>query len=160
MYFRIFTHLLEVNIPTIVVRHAIEIETNLVELRFSLRIKLVSFEDSTLPLGPTAQFSVFLVLPWHFTCNSGRVAWSVSGGIQDEGKTVNSPQQLTVTMYFRVFTHLLEVNIPIILDRHAIEIETNLVELRFSLRIKLVSFEDGTLRLDPPAQFWVFLVLV
>jgi hypothetical protein len=77
---------------------------------------------------------------------------SVSGGIQYEGETVVKQEQLTMTMTFFECTQLLELKIP------NIESETNLVELCFSLRIHVVSFEDDTLRLDPSAQLFVFLV--
>jgi hypothetical protein len=84
----------------------------------------------------------------------------VSGGIQDEDQTVDSPEQLTVTMFYKIATQLFELQIPFSLVRCAlgIEIETNLVELRFSLRIHFVSFEDDTLLADPSAQLRIFLV--
>jgi hypothetical protein len=75
MFFIICTQLLELKIPHILVRHhalGIESKTNLVELRFSLRINFVSFEDGSLPADPTAQFIVFLVLIWHIACNARR----------------------------------------------------------------------------------------
>jgi hypothetical protein len=81
--------------------------------------------------------------------------WSVSGGIQDEGKTVDIPQQLTVTIFFIIVMQLLELQIPMFRERLIldIELEINLVKLPFSLRIHSASFEDGTLRVDPIAQF-------
>jgi hypothetical protein len=50
-----------------------------------------------------------------------RDSWCVSWGIQDEGKTVVKPEQLTMTMTFFECTQLLELKIP------SIKIETNLV---------------------------------
>jgi hypothetical protein len=88
MFFKIFTQLLELKIPNILVRRAlgIEIETNLVELRFSFLIHFVSFEACTLSADPFAQFFVFLVSTWHITCNARRESSGVLvGGIQDEG---------------------------------------------------------------------------
>jgi hypothetical protein len=80
--------------------------------------------------------------------------WSVSGCLQDEGTTVNSPEQLTVTMFSIIVTQPFELQIPNILVRHAlgIEIEINLVELRFLFRIQFAIFEDSTLTVDPSAQ--------
>jgi hypothetical protein len=60
-----------------------------------------------------------------------------------------------MTMTFFECTKPLELKIPTILVRHAplgIEIETNLVELRFSFRIYFTSFEECSLSLDPSAQ--------
>jgi hypothetical protein len=72
MFFIICTQLLELKIPHILVRHAlgIEIETNLVELRFSFRIHFI--EALTLIADPSAQLFVFLVLIWHIACNARR----------------------------------------------------------------------------------------
>jgi hypothetical protein len=86
--------------------------------------------------------------------------WSVSGGIQDEGKTIDSPKQLTVTMNFIIFTQLIKLRIPKYLIRlvHGIEIEPNFFELLSSFLIHFAIFEGGTLRAEPKAKFWVFLV--
>jgi hypothetical protein len=91
-----------------------------------------------------------------------RESWSVSEGIQDEDKTVDSPNQLTVTMFSITITQLLELQIPTVLVRHdlGMEIETNLVEFRSSFRLHSTFLEDGTLIADPVAQFQVFLVLL
>jgi hypothetical protein len=64
MFFIIVTELLELQIPNILVRHAlgIEVETNLVEFRCSFRIQFASFEENTLRADPIAQCRVFLVL--------------------------------------------------------------------------------------------------
>jgi hypothetical protein len=74
---------------------------------------------------------------------------------------VDSPKQLTVTMFFIIVMQLLELQIPILV--HLVletELETNLVQLRFSFVIQFAIFEGYTLRLDPSAQFCVFLVLM
>jgi hypothetical protein len=88
--------------------------------------------------------------------------WSVSGGIQDEGKTVDSPKQLTVTLFFITFTQLIKLIIPIFLVLLVlvleIEIEPNFFELLNSIRIHFAVFEGGTLFIDPSAQWRVFLV--
>jgi hypothetical protein len=76
---------------------------------------------------------------------------------KDEGKTVDSPKQLTVTIFSMIVLQLLEMEIPIflvclVLDR---EFKTNLVELSFSFKIQFTFFEDGTLLVDPRAQWSV-----
>jgi hypothetical protein len=85
-----------------------------------------------------------------------RDRWSVSGGIQDEGKIADSPNQLTVTMFYIIVKQLLEMQIP--RAAHAKELETNFVEPNFSFRIHFATFKDWTLIADPLAQFRVFLV--
>jgi hypothetical protein len=74
MFFIIFTQLIKLQIPNILVRHAlgIEIEPNFFELLSSFRIHFAVFEACTLKVDPFAQFRVFRVLLWHFTCNVGR----------------------------------------------------------------------------------------
>jgi hypothetical protein len=88
--------------------------------------------------------------------------WSVSGSIQDEGKTVDSPEQLTVTMLFIVFTQLIKVRNPKCLVRLGLVLnrETNLVELSFPLNIHFTILEECALFIDLTAQFWVLLVPV
>jgi hypothetical protein len=71
----IVLQLLELQFPFFLVRPVrigIEIETNLVELRFSLRIHFASFEYGPLTVDPIAQLWVFLGHLWHIACNSGR----------------------------------------------------------------------------------------
>jgi hypothetical protein len=88
---------------------------------------------------------------------------SESRDIQHEGTTVDSPKQLTGTMFFIVVLQPLELAIPLFLvslvQEIGIEIESNFVEHAFSFRIQFASFEEYTLRADPSAQLWVFLVL-
>jgi hypothetical protein len=76
---------------------------------------------------------------------------------KDEGKTIDSPKQLTVPMFFMIVLQLLELGIPIILVRLVLhrEFKTNLVELGFSFNIHSTSMLNFTLRLDPMAQLWV-----
>jgi hypothetical protein len=71
-----------------------------------------------------------------------RESWSVSGGIQDENKMVDSPKILTATMFSIVITQLLELQIPFFLVRLVIksEIETNFVEPPFSFLIHFAIF--------------------
>jgi hypothetical protein len=76
--------------------------------------------------------------------------WSVSGGIQDEGKTVDSPKQLTVTMFFTKVTQLLELRTPILVRSR--DNETNFVEHPFSFVIHSAIFEEFTLSADPTSQ--------
>jgi hypothetical protein len=68
---------------------------------------------------------------------------NVSGAIPAESKTVDSTKQLTVAMFFIIFTQFLELQIPHILVRPAlgIEIETNLVEHLFSFLIQFAFSE-------------------
>jgi hypothetical protein len=80
--------------------------------------------------------------------------WSFSGGIQDEGKTVDNPKQLTVAMFSIIILELLKLQIPLSLvllelDR---EFKTNLVEPPLSFRIHVATFEESTLPMDPSAQ--------
>jgi hypothetical protein len=88
--------------------------------------------------------------------------WSVSGGIRDEDKTVDSPKILTVTMFSRIVTQFLVLQIPVFLVRlvieSAIEIETDFVEPPFSFRNHSTDLEVCTLIFAPFAQFRVFLV--
>jgi hypothetical protein len=46
-----------------------------------------------------------------------RDIWSVSGGIQDEVKTVDHPKLLTVTIFSIIITQLLELQLPLFLGR-------------------------------------------
>jgi hypothetical protein len=98
----IVLQLLELQIPFFVVGLVLdrEFKTNLGELRFSFNIHFVIFEEGTLPLDPTAQFYVKAVTLRHFTYNAGRVDGRVLvEGFKDEGKRVDSPKELTVTMF-------------------------------------------------------------
>jgi hypothetical protein len=52
-----------------------------------------------------------------------RDSWSVSGNIQDEDKTNDSPKQLTVTIFSVIVLQPLELTIPNNIVR--IKIETN-----------------------------------
>jgi type III secretory pathway component EscV len=72
----------------------------------------------------------------------------------DEGKTVDSRQQLTVTMFFIIVMEFLELRIPIFLVRLVvgIENETNFFKLLSSFRIHNVIFEACTLIVDPSAE--------
>jgi hypothetical protein len=72
------------------------------------------------------------------------------------------PKQLTMTMFFIIFTQLLELRIPIFLVHLVlgIEIETNFFELLSSVLIHFAIFEACTLIVDPNAQCRVFLVLL
>jgi hypothetical protein len=85
------------------------------------------------------------------------VGGGVSGGIQDEDKTVDIPNQLTVTMFYIIVTQLLELQIPVFLIVLVLgtEIETNFVEPPFSFRIHYAIFEVRTLPIDPSSQLWV-----
>jgi hypothetical protein len=75
---------------------------------------------------------------------------------KDEGKTVGSPKQLTVTMFSMIALQLFELQNPIFfLLVHGIEIEVKLVELRFSFKIHRAIFEACTLLVNPSAQLWV-----
>jgi hypothetical protein len=67
----------------------------------------------------------------------GRDRWGVSGGIQDEDKTLDSPNQLTVTMFSIIGLQLLELQIPVFLIVLVvgIVIETNFVKHPFSFLI-------------------------
>jgi hypothetical protein len=73
---------------------------------------------------------------------------------------VDSPK-LTVTMFSIIITQLHELQIPVFLVRLAlgIEIETNFVEHPFSFLAHVAVSKEGTLSVDPIAQFRVFLVL-
>jgi hypothetical protein len=87
--------------------------------------------------------------------------WSVSGGVQDEDRTVDSPKQLTVAMYFIIFTQLIKLRIPnflVCLDL-GIESKPNFFQLLNSFRIQFAFSEDRPLIANPTAQFPVFLVL-
>jgi hypothetical protein len=86
--------------------------------------------------------------------------WSVSGGVQDEGKRPRAQKQLTVAMFSIIITQLLELQIPCFLVRLVlgIELETNFVEPSFSFRIHSASFEACTLPTDPTIQLRDFLV--
>jgi hypothetical protein len=83
-----------------------------------------------------------------------------SDGIRDEGKTVDNPKQLTVTMSFIIFTQLIKLRIPKFLVHLVLrkELETNFFELLNSFVIHYAIFEDSALRVDPSAQFRVFPV--
>ncbi len=73
---------------------------------------------------------------------------------------VNSPNQLTVIMFYIIVTKLLELKVPafLVLLVLGIEHETNFVEPPLSFRIHFAIFEAFTLRVDPIAQLLVFLV--
>jgi hypothetical protein len=90
----------------------------------------------------------------------GRDRWGVSGGIEDEDKTVDSPEQLTVTMFRIKIKQLLEPQMPVFLIVLEIEYETDFVEPHFSFRIHSGSFEGYTLPVDPIGQCRVFLVIL
>jgi hypothetical protein len=79
-----------------------EVERYFVEPRASFLIHSTILEAYTLRNDPITQCRVFLLLVWSTTCNSDRDRWSVGGGIQDEGKTINSPNQVTVTMFYKM----------------------------------------------------------
>jgi hypothetical protein len=74
---------------------------------------------------------------------------------------MDNPKQLTVAMFFIIFTQLLELRIPIFLVHLGpvlgIENETNFFELLSPFLIHFSVFEACTLTLDPFAQFRVFL---
>jgi hypothetical protein len=76
---------------------------------------------------------------------------------KDDGNTVDSPKQLTLTMLYMIILQLLELQIPLFLVRLVLhrKFKTNLVELRFSFKVHSTFFEDGTLPPDPTAQLWV-----
>jgi hypothetical protein len=139
-----------------------ELETDFVEPRFSYLIHNAIFEACTLRGDPIGQFRVFLVPSWHIDCNAGRAKGGVLvGGSQDEDKTVDSPTQLTVTMYAIIVAQLLELQIPFFVLRLVVsrfESETNFVEPPFSYMVHFAIFEACTLRADPIGQFRVFLV--
>jgi hypothetical protein len=91
----------------------------------------------------------------HVTYNAGREEGRVLVEVfKDEGKTVDSPKQLTVPVFSIIVLQLLELEIPIFLVRLVLdrEFKTNLVELCFSFKIHSTFFEGGTLRVDPMAQ--------
>jgi hypothetical protein len=90
-----------------------EKETNFVEPPFPFLTHSALFEHATLPVDPIAQYRVKAVPCSHIACNSGReTGGGVSGGIQDEGKTVGNRKQLTVTICSPVFTQILVLQIP------------------------------------------------
>jgi hypothetical protein len=110
-------------------------------------------------LNPYGEWWVFLVVLWHISCISGRETVVVLlRYIQDENKMVDSPKQLTVTMFFNVVLQLLELRIPRLVI--AIELETNFVEHPFSFLIHFAIFETCTQIIDPTVQLWIFLVLL
>jgi hypothetical protein len=90
--------------------------------------------------------------------------WSVSGGIPNERKTVDTPKQLTVTMFYIIITQVIKLRIPKYLFAFGpvlgIESKPNFFELLNSFRIQFAIFEACTLSLDPNAQCRVFLVLL
>jgi hypothetical protein len=141
-----------------------EVEIYFVEPPFSFWIHFAIFEACTLIADPMDQFRVKDAPVRHNTCKLGRERWSVSGDIQDEDKTVESPKPLTVTMPFVIVMQLLELEIPVYLVRLALaieterEIETNFVEPPFSFRNRSAIFEGFSLIVDPRAQWRVFLV--
>jgi hypothetical protein len=135
-----------------------EVEANFIEPLFLFWIH-ISFQ--TLRLDPFPQLWFILVPLWHISCKSGRETGGVLVRVfKMKVKQSTAQNQLTVTMFFFKFTQFLELHIPFSLVRPfriGVEIETNLVELRFSLRIHYFSFEDGPLTVDPIAQLRVFL---
>jgi hypothetical protein len=125
-----------------------ELETICVKHPFSFLVHFAIFETCTLMEDPIGQFWVFLVPFWHIACNAGRAAGGVLVVVfLDEGTTVNSPKQLTMTMFSKIVLQLLELQIPVF-HVHLVpgtEIKTNFVEPRFSFLIHLAIFEDFTL---------------
>jgi hypothetical protein len=85
----------------------------------------------------------------------GRDRWGVNGGIQDEDKTLDSPNQLTVTMFSVIGLQLLELQIPVFLVRLDLGIEikskTDFVELPFSFLIYFAISGACALIADPMA---------
>jgi hypothetical protein len=106
-------------------------------------------------------FGTLLAIPWVTlpAIHGEKQVEVLVGGIQDEGKMVDSPKILTVTMFSRIVTQLLELQLPGFLVRLAI-IETNFVEPPSSFRNHSADLELCTLINDPFAQFRVFLVPV
>jgi hypothetical protein len=120
-----------------------EFKTKLVELRFSFKIHSAIFEDGTLLVDPTDQLWVKAVASFHFTYNAAREKGEVLVEVfKDEGKTVDSPKKLTVTMFSMIILQLPELQIPIFLCRLVPnrEFKTKLVELRFSFNIHSAIF--------------------
>jgi hypothetical protein len=74
---------------------------------------------------------------------------------------VDSPKQLTVTMFFIIVLQSCELQIPFPLVRFVgeIKLETNFVEHRFSFRIHYALSEACPLIVHPSTQLWGFLVL-
>jgi hypothetical protein len=157
MFSIIVLQLLELQIPNFLVRHArgIDIETNLIEHPLSFRIHCVIFGACTLIIDPLTKM---WVRAWHIAYDAGREAGRVlEWGIQDDGKAVDSPKQLTMTMFSIIILQLLELHIPIFLFRLVPkrEFKTKLVELRFSFSVHSAILEEGTLLAHPLPQSWV-----
>jgi hypothetical protein len=155
MFSVIVTQLVELQIPQFLVRLVlgIEIKTNLVEPPFSFLIHSTILEACTLCNDPLAQCRVKAIPFWHSTCNAGREDGRVLVEVvNDDGKTVDIPKQLTVTMFYIIILQLFELQIPFWLVRPVLQhskLKTNLVELLFSFKIHSTFFEDGTLLGDP-----------
>jgi hypothetical protein len=87
-----------------------EFKTNLIELRFSFKIHSAIFEAGTLLVNPNAQLWVKAVTLRHVTYNTGREKGRVLVEVfKDEGETVDSPKQLTVTMFSMIVLQLFEL---------------------------------------------------
>jgi hypothetical protein len=85
---------------------------------------------------------------WHIACKSGRATGGVLVRVfKMKVKTINSPNQLTVVMFYIIITQLRELQIPILVPGK--DNETNLVELRLSFLIHYAIFEVFTLLVDP-----------